>query len=62
MYFQVNKRQRERGGMAFNTYKATVQRDGVYTSKGMRVRIDMNADLTDPFLHMLNVSWREVFR
>ncbi|KAI1435391.1 hypothetical protein GGR50DRAFT_703194 [Xylaria sp. CBS 124048] len=51
---------RNQGGLAYQTYKATVRRRGVYTGvSGFR---DFNQDLIDPIYRSLANDWEQAFQ
>ncbi|XP_046559355.1 uncharacterized protein LOC124268440 [Haliotis rubra] len=57
---KVNKENRRLGGLAFMTYRATVSRQGKYSSPTAGV-IDFNTDLAQPLLEAVASSWSQVF-
>ncbi|KAL3860604.1 hypothetical protein ACJMK2_010702 [Sinanodonta woodiana] len=54
---QANRRA---GGLHYATYKATIQRLGVYSSPTFG-NIDMNEELSEPFYRTIAVVWSRVF-
>ena len=48
-------------GLHFCTYRATVNRDGVFKSPACG-QINFNEDLTDPIYKCLTIVWDRVFR
>ena len=48
------------GGLSYATYKATVQRMGVFNSIAAGP-VNFNEDLSNPLWHHITVCWIEVF-
>ena len=52
---------RKSTGLHFSTYRATVNRQGVFKSPSYG-QINFNEDLTDPIYRCLTIVWDRVFR
>jgi hypothetical protein len=59
--FQVNKENRQAGGLHFSTYCATVRRQGVFRSPA-HGNVNFNQDLTEPMYTSISIIWDKVFR
>ncbi|KAL5022560.1 hypothetical protein ScPMuIL_001715 [Solemya velum] len=55
-----NRENREKGGLHWCTYRATVRRDGVFNSPSWGP-VDFNEQLVEPMYRNISISWDKVF-
>lgn len=58
---QVDKENKQAGGLHWCTYRATVRRQGVYSSPTYG-QVNFNEDLTAPMYNSISIVWDKVFR
>ncbi|XP_048745844.2 uncharacterized protein LOC125658551 isoform X2 [Ostrea edulis] len=56
----VNKENKQAGGLHWCTYRATVRRQGVFTSPSYG-NVNFNQDLTEPMYTSISIVWDKVF-